>query len=181
MFKFVLSALMSLLIASAPVHVSAKVAQKSSVTNTKKAKKVVVRKQRAARKKAYIVKRGGRHRLVLGNGRRAGYARAAVRSAPAYFAPSFGERAGLHLTPDPLSLRSNVAFVIDQNNAEVLLEKNADVALPIASITKLMTGLIVVQAGQDLNEILTITEDDVDRLKFTSSRLAVGSRMSRGD
>lgn len=177
MFKFALGTLLSLVIAAAPVHVVAKVTQKSSVTKTKKAS---VKKQRAARKKVAVKRSGARRTLVL-RGKRQGYQRALARSAPAYFAPSAGERAGLHLTPDPLSLRSNVAFVIDQNNAEVLLEKNADVALPIASITKLMTGLVVVQAGQDLNEVLTITEDDTDRLKFTSSRLAVGSRMTRGD
>lgn len=187
MSKFVLSALMSLLIAAAPVHVSAKVADQSSATKSKaakskatKSKKTVVKKQRANRKKAVAAKRGAHRAVASKKAGSSGYARAA-RSAPAYFAPSFGERAGLHLTPDPLALRSNVAFVIDQHNTEVLFEKNADVALPIASITKLMTGLVVVQAGQDLNEMLTITQDDVDTHKFTSSRLAVGSRMSRAD
>jgi D-alanyl-D-alanine endopeptidase (penicillin-binding protein 7) len=51
--------------------------------------------------------------------------------------------------------------------------------LPIASITKLMTGLIVVEAQQDMDEMLTVTDDDVDREKFTTSRLRVGSRLSR--
>ena len=73
------------------------------------------------------------------------------------------------------TLRSNVAYVIDQSNSEVLFEKNSTVALPIASITKLMTGLLVVQAQQNLDEVLTVTDADVDHLKFTSSRLPVGT------
>jgi D-alanyl-D-alanine endopeptidase (penicillin-binding protein 7) len=70
---------------------------------------------------------------------------------------------------------------MDQTSSEVLFEKNSSVALPIASITKLMTGLLVVQAQQDLDEVLTITDADVDRLKYSSSRLAVGTRMTRGN
>jgi D-alanyl-D-alanine endopeptidase (penicillin-binding protein 7) len=70
---------------------------------------------------------------------------------------------------------------MDQNSSEVLFEKNSTVALPIASITKLMTGLLVVQAHQNLDEVLTITEADVDRQKFSSSRLSVGTRMTRGN
>ena len=103
------------------------------------------------------------------------------RAAPAVGVLSAGEIAGLSHTYDPLDLRSNVAYVMDQTSSEVLFEKNAAVALPIASITKLMTGLLVVQAQQDLNEVLTITEADVDRHKFTSSRLPVGARMTRGN
>jgi D-alanyl-D-alanine endopeptidase (penicillin-binding protein 7) len=53
--------------------------------------------------------------------------------------------------------------------------------LPIASITKLMTGLVVVEAKQDMDEVLTVTDDDVDREKFSSSRLPVGARMTRGN
>ena len=90
-----------------------------------------------------------------------------------------GDLAGLNLTRDPLDLASSVALVLDQTNSEVLFEKNANVALPIASITKLMTGLIVVEAQQDMDEMLTVTDDDVDREKFTTSRLRVGARMTR--
>jgi D-alanyl-D-alanine endopeptidase (penicillin-binding protein 7) len=106
------------------------------------------------------------------------------RDSVAHVAPerprlSAGDLAGLNLTPDPLALQSSVAFVLDQNNSEVLFEKNANIALPIASLTKLMTGLIVVEAGQDMSQILTITDDDIDREKFTTSRLKVGARMTR--
>ncbi len=56
---------------------------------------------------------------------------------------SQGQRLGLRSTPDPLALRSSVAFVIDQDTGEVLFSKNETAVLPIASITKLMTALIV--------------------------------------
>ncbi len=93
--------------------------------------------------------------------------------------PTVGDLAGLHRTPDPLELKSNVAYVMDQLNKEVLFEKNADVALPIASLTKLMTSLVVVEANQNMDEILTITDEDVDREKFSSSRLKVATQLPR--
>lgn len=94
---------------------------------------------------------------------------------------SDGELAGLNLTRDPLALASNVALVLDQSTSQVLFEKNANVTLPIASITKLMTGLVVVEAHQDMDEILEVTSDDIDRIKHTTSRLRVGSRLSRAN
>jgi D-alanyl-D-alanine endopeptidase (penicillin-binding protein 7) len=94
---------------------------------------------------------------------------------------SAGDLAGLSLTRDPLDLKSNVALVLDQSSNEILFEKNSAVSLPIASITKLMTSLVVVEAGQDLNELLLVTEDDVDREKFSHSRLRVGSQLSRAN
>jgi len=93
--------------------------------------------------------------------------------------PSFGQVYGLHRTSDPLSLKSSVAFVLDQDTNEVLFAKNSQAVLPIASLTKLMTALIVVEAHQPLDEVLTITEADVDTEKNSSSRLAVGTRLTR--
>ncbi|PAS99675.1 MAG: hypothetical protein BSR46_06860 [Candidatus Dactylopiibacterium carminicum] len=75
---------------------------------------------------------------------------------------------------------SSSAFVVqDVNSGEILLEKNAHAAVPIASITKLMTVMVVLDAQQSLSEVLEITNDDVDRLKGTSSRLTLGTRLSR--
>ena len=109
----------------------------------------------------------------------------AVRSAkPAAVVaarPSFGKLAGLHAVDDPLDLRSSVALVIDQDTHEVLLRKNDQAVLPIASLTKLMTGLVVAEANLPMSELITITQDDVDTEKGSSSRLAVGSVLSRGD
>ena len=92
---------------------------------------------------------------------------------------SAGDLAGLNLTRDPLELKSSVALVLDQTTSQVLFEKNSSVALPIASITKLMTALVVVEAKQDMNEVLEVTGDDVDHEKNSSSRLSVGSHLSR--
>ena len=103
------------------------------------------------------------------------------RAAPVVPRYSFGDLAGLKNTYDPLSLKSNAALVLDESNLEILFEKNGNIALPMASITKLMTGLVVVESMQDMNEVLEITEDDVDTKKFTSSRLKVGTRMTRGN
>ncbi|HYD96659.1 MAG TPA: D-alanyl-D-alanine endopeptidase [Noviherbaspirillum sp.] len=111
------------------------------------------------------------------------YQRVSYAPAPQSVAPvmTAGDMAGLHLTRDALALKSNAAFVIDQNTAQVLFEKNAGVVLPIASLTKLMTALVVVEARQDMHEILEVTADDIDREKNSYSRLRVGSRMSRAD
>ncbi len=92
---------------------------------------------------------------------------------------SAGDLAGLNLTRDPLDLKSSVALVLDQTNSQVLFEKNSSVALPIASITKLMTALVVVEAKQDMSEVLEVTADDVDHEKNSASRLSVGSHLSR--
>ncbi|WP_395827350.1 D-alanyl-D-alanine endopeptidase [Collimonas sp.] len=94
---------------------------------------------------------------------------------------SAGEQAGLNLTRDPLELKSSVALVLDQNSSEVLLDKNSQVPLPIASLTKLMTSMVVVESKQDMNEVLTVTDDDIDREKHSSSRLRIGSQLSRAD
>ena len=95
--------------------------------------------------------------------------------------PSFGRIAGLHQGGDLLDLRSSVALVIDQDTHEVLIRKNDMAVLPIASLTKLMTGLVVSDANLVQSEMITITQDDVDTEKGSTSRLAVGSVLSRGD
>ena len=95
--------------------------------------------------------------------------------------PSFGRIAGLHQGSDALDLRSSVALVIDQDTHEVLLRKNDQAVLPIASLTKLMTGLVISDANLVQSEMITITQEDVDTEKGSSSRLAVGSVLSRGD
>lgn len=95
--------------------------------------------------------------------------------------PSYGQVYGLHATDDPLELKSSVALVIDQDTQQVLFAKNSQAVLPIASITKLMTGLIVAEAGLPLEEVLTISQADVDTEKGSRSRLTVGTQLSRGE
>jgi len=92
---------------------------------------------------------------------------------------SFGRAAGLHLKPDPLRLSSSAAFVIDQDTGQVLAQKNEDVVLPMASLTKLMTALLVLEAKQPMDEMLTITEEDVDKERNSRSRLRVGTSLTR--
>lgn len=94
---------------------------------------------------------------------------------------SLGQQQGLHATDDPLDLKSSVALVIDQDTDQVLLSKNPGAVLPIASITKLMTALVVTEASQSHDDVLTITDEDVDTEKFSHSRLSVGTQLTRGD
>jgi len=93
--------------------------------------------------------------------------------------PSFGELAGLHHASDPLDLKSSVALVIDQDTQEVLLRKNEQAILPIASLTKLMTGLLISEARLPMQESITITQEDVDTEKGSRSRLSVGTTLTR--
>lgn len=95
--------------------------------------------------------------------------------------PSYGQLAGLHNAQDPLDLNSSVALVVDQDTQEVLLSKNEQAVLPIASLTKLMTGLIISEAKLSMDEMVSITQADVDTEKGSSSRLRVGAQLSRGE
>jgi serine-type D-Ala-D-Ala endopeptidase (penicillin-binding protein 7) len=110
--------------------------------------------------------------------------RRVVRSAPVRVAPatpSFGQLYGLHQTNDALDLKSSVALVLDQDTNEVLFSKNSTAVLPIASITKLMTALVVTEANLPPDEVLTVSEEDVDTEKNSRSRLKVGTQLTRGE
>jgi D-alanyl-D-alanine endopeptidase (penicillin-binding protein 7) len=78
-----------------------------------------------------------------------------------------------------LALQSSAVLVQDQQTGEVLYEKNAQAVLPIASITKLMTAMVALDARPDLHEMLSIGTEDIDTLKGTHSRLTVGTALSR--
>jgi serine-type D-Ala-D-Ala endopeptidase (penicillin-binding protein 7) len=93
--------------------------------------------------------------------------------------PSFGQLHGLHRATDALDLKSGVALILDQDTNEVLFSKNSQAVLPIASLTKLMTALVVTEANQPLDEMLTVTEDDIDTEKGSRSRLRVGTVLRR--
>jgi D-alanyl-D-alanine endopeptidase (penicillin-binding protein 7) len=107
--------------------------------------------------------------------------RSVVRAEAVILRPSFGQIAGLHGAQDALDLKSSVALVIDQETSEVLFSKNDKAVLPIASLTKLMTGLVLSEAHLPMNEVITISQDDVDTEKGSSSRLRVGTELSRGE
>jgi serine-type D-Ala-D-Ala endopeptidase (penicillin-binding protein 7) len=78
-------------------------------------------------------------------------------------------------------LRSTSALVMDTTDSTVLYSRRADVAQPIASITKLLTALVVVEAGQPLDEMLEISRDDCSLGRGAYSRLRVGTQLTRGD
>jgi len=160
---------------AAKKKVKRKVVRKTAATRTKKAKRQELAAAGDRPRMIRRVKTVRGKRVVTYQPVRTAAAAVAVGVA----AKTVGDMAGLDNTVDPLALRSNVAFVVDQNSAEVLFEKNANVALPIASLTKLMTGMVVMDAKQDLDEVLRVTDDDVDRHKFSSSRLPVGASMTR--
>jgi len=131
--------------------------------------KVTAKKQDTARKRVTFVTGSKRKPMPI-------LARAA---APAR--ASFGQIAGLHSAQDSLDLKSSVALVIDQDTQEVLFSKNDQAVLPIASLTKLMTGVIISGAHLPMDEVITITQDDVDTEKGSRSRLRVGSSLTRGE
>ncbi|RZF28273.1 D-alanyl-D-alanine endopeptidase [Paraburkholderia sp. UYCP14C] len=95
--------------------------------------------------------------------------------------PSVGQAFGLHETPDALMLRSSVAYVIDQNSGESLFDKNSRAVVPIASISKLMTAMVVLDSKEPMTDQIEVTDEDRDYEKNTGSRLSVGSVLSRED
>ena len=82
--------------------------------------------------------------------------------------------------PGP-ELRSANALIVDANSGDVIYERDAGRPVPIASITKLMTALVVLDGQQPLDEVITITADDKWKGKGAFSRLPVGAKLTRGD
>lgn len=78
-----------------------------------------------------------------------------------------------------LALQSNFALVLDQKSGEALYQKNADTVVPIASITKLMTAMVLLDGAPDLHAPVSISDEDVDYLRGSRSRLSVGAVLSR--
>ena len=115
---------------------------------------------------------------VAWSGAEAAQARKAnMRVIPADRAPD-----GDEITPRELStLKSSSVMVVRQEDGALLYAKNANAVVPIASITKLMTALVVLDAKLPLDEHIIVTMDDIDEIKGTRSRLKVGSRLTRGD
>lgn len=142
----------------------AKATRKSgSVKKTRSAKKSKAALKRASLKKRTAAKR--KARIAQRN--------AAARQARLASADNF-------MTSDGQPrLYSNAALVIDQESGVVLYEKNPDVQTPIASITKVMTAMVVLDANLPMEELITVEDEDVDRLKYSSSRLRVGTVQSR--
>ncbi|MDR1461778.1 MAG: serine hydrolase [Azoarcus sp.] len=141
----------------------------------------LAKKKASSNKKSVKVARAGQNAARLtSRGKRvlAGKLAAARRQA-----------ARAHTAEEPLTLRvdafgqpllnSSAFYIVNQNTGEVLLQRGARKVMPIASITKLMTAIVVLESRSSLNETLSITEEDIDYLKGTSSRLGVGTRLTR--
>jgi serine-type D-Ala-D-Ala endopeptidase (penicillin-binding protein 7) len=108
------------------------------------------------------------------------------RAVAGLFLAILAAQAGAKVMREPakahdLKLRSSSVLIVDQNDSSVLYSRHSDVAAPIASITKLMTALVVLDADQPLDEPIEITASDRDLPKSGSSRLAVGTVLTRGD
>jgi serine-type D-Ala-D-Ala endopeptidase (penicillin-binding protein 7) len=145
---------------------SRKTTRISAKSSAKRGKFVVQAKAGRASAKSYASKRAVSASLVR------------VAEQPRV---SAGARLGLRNADDPLDLNSSVALVVDQDTGDVLFSKNESAVLPIASLTKLMTGLVIADGNLPMDELITITQDDVDTYKGSRSRLAVGSTLSRGE
>ena len=78
-------------------------------------------------------------------------------------------------------LKSRVAIVVDQTNGEIIYEKNASDVAPIASVTKLMTAMVIIDSGVPLLESMTIAKADIDRYKGSQSKLSVGTTLLRAE
>ncbi len=83
--------------------------------------------------------------------------------------------------PAALRLRSSAFLVLAQDSGESLLGKNVDQVMPIASITKLMTAMVVLDSGLPLLETIDIDQNDVDRKKGSRSKLRVGTHLMRAE
>ena len=154
------------LFAALAVPAAATTQKRQTVKKQQVTKSAVSKKQVTTRKTAQFVSGSKRNSVI----------RVSVQPRPSY-----GQIAGLHSSHDALDLKSSVALVIDQDTREVLFSKNQNAVLPIASLTKLMTGVIISGAKLPMDEIITITQDDVDTEKGSSSRLRVGTSLTRGE
>ncbi len=80
-----------------------------------------------------------------------------------------------------LKIRSSKVMVVNQESGEVIYQKNAYSKGSIASLTKLMTAMVIIDSGLDLNKKIRISKLDIDKLKGTGSRLTIGTKLSRID
>jgi len=110
----------------------------------------------------------------------AAFALSSLAVPPASLARTRHHSAVARAATEP-KLRSSAVLVVDKSDASVIYSKRASVAAPIASITKLMTALVVLDGKQPMDQMLTITGEDCSLHKGAASRLAVGTTLSRGD
>jgi D-alanyl-D-alanine endopeptidase (penicillin-binding protein 7) len=95
--------------------------------------------------------------------------------------PNIENSALPYLNPKKLFLRSDVALIVDGREGRVLFEKNMHAQRPIASLTKLMTAMVTLDAKLPLEEVITITKAERDRLRGSRSKLSFGTQLARRD
>ncbi|AOI66045.1 D-alanyl-D-alanine endopeptidase [Burkholderia territorii] len=163
--------------ATAKTHQAAK---KAASTSSTKKKAVKAASAKSANVASADAPKATRKRATLASNVR-GHHGAVRKVAFQPRRPTVGQAFGLHDTPDALALRSSVAYVVDQNTGEPLFDKNSHAVVPIASISKLMTAMVVLDSKAPMTDQLEVTDEDRDYEKGTGSRLSVGSVLSRED
>ncbi|GAB7563730.1 hypothetical protein LG202_17690 [Methylobacillus methanolivorans] len=140
--------------------------QKTAASKTKASKKVVAQKKT----KTKVAKKNEASGRIISTIR--------SNSAVAVASPSAGvfkdDAAGLKLA-------SSKAMIVNQDSGEILYAKGTDIASPIASLTKLMTAMVVLDARLDMDEKLHVTREDIDTLKGTGSRMPIGAALTRAE
>jgi len=134
-----------------------------------------------SKRKTYVVKKSTRKKVSYKKSRAKARKAARERRRLAIAKQrtiDLGENYDGSYTPE---LASNVALVVNQDTGEIKYAKNAHHSASIASITKLMTAMVMLDAQQDMHEIIYISDSDVDQIKGTRSRLPVGSSLTRAD
>ncbi len=193
-FKLAMASALALFV-SAPVAAknAPKTTAKAEVVEKKKSTKIATKEDSKSNKKLVVAKSETKltHLVKFAPVKRAPVAKAAAKPifhiariapvAPTYSVRnvSYGRQFGLDQSYDPLDLRASVALVVDQNSWSTLYEKNSRTQLPIASITKLMTAMVTLDARLDMDEPITINEEDADH--YRSSRLSAGTTLPRRD
>lgn len=189
--RFILSLLMALAVAApttlAPANAQAATksqTQTSSVAKKAAAKKLATKKKIAANK----AKAAAKKRLAAKKSKRKVAQKAAATAAVALTAAELAAKERRQAPPEirnsldlPLDIQSRAALITNAKTGEMLYGKNYNQSMPIASITKLMTAMVVLDAGLDMNDPVTITNDDVDKLRNTHSRLSIGTVLTRAD
>lgn len=189
--RFILSLLMALAVAApttlAPANAQAATksqTQTSSVAKKAAAKKLATKKKIAANK----AKAAAKKRLAAKKSKRKVAQKAAATAAVALTAAELAAKERRQAPPEirnsldlPLDIQSRAALITNAKTGEMLYGKNYNQTMPIASITKLMTAMVVLDAGLDMNDPVTITNDDVDKLRNTHSRLSIGTILTRAD
>ncbi|WP_018411560.1 D-alanyl-D-alanine endopeptidase [Methyloversatilis thermotolerans] len=160
-----------LMVSFATATLAVSLPQDADAASTKTSSQAVSGKKSAKVSKQYKVAKSGKKNVR----------QASVKKSTRKAAIAQDAGAGL---PDLTSLglpnvKSNAVLVQDQTSGEVLFERNSDAVVPIASITKLMTAMVALDAHPALDEMLEVSEEDIDLLKGTRSRLTVGTRLSR--